>query len=42
MYQLQELKCFAQAKEHFTANFNEFVPLSPPVFEDSWRGAICS
>ena len=24
VYQLQELKCFAQAKEHFTANFNEF------------------
>ena len=24
VYQLQELKCFAQVKEHFTANFNEF------------------
>lgn len=24
MYQLQELKCFFQAKEHFTAHFNEF------------------
>ena len=24
VYQLQEIKCFAQAKDHFTANFNEF------------------